>query len=116
MRSILALILATAPALALAADDDQGADWRDAGDVAALLSERSVDYPDAAQDFFGDGTTAYFADRPASGRWEARDGRYCTQWPPEEEWNCFDLAVSGDGARVRFTDDAGNEVVGVFRE
>ncbi|MEM8822372.1 MAG: hypothetical protein AAGF30_02075 [Pseudomonadota bacterium] len=87
--------------------------WAEGLDVAAALTGRTVDYDAALQTFHADGTTDYVTDRPSAGRWVARDGRYCSQWPPSTEWACYDLRV--EGLDVVFTDDRGNETTGRLR-
>ena len=90
--------------------------WAPAADVAALLAGRSVAYAGAQQSFRADGGTTYVASRPTEGAWEVRDGRYCSVWPPATRWVCYDVEVSGDGARVRFVTEAGDVTEGTFRE
>lgn len=84
----------------------------------AALTARMVVYGDGStQDFRKDGGTTYTHDgKPSEGRWGIRDGRYCSVWPPSDHWACYDLAVSGDGTAVRFTDDSGGTTVGTYED
>ncbi|MEM8849662.1 MAG: hypothetical protein AAGE03_06455 [Pseudomonadota bacterium] len=100
MRTVICLLLSAAPA------------WAEL-DVETALAGRTVDYEGAYQAFNFNGTTTYVADRPSAGRWVARDGRYCSQWPPATDWDCYDLAV--DGQDVVFTDDRSNRTRGRLR-
>lgn len=80
----------------------------------ADLAGVTLDYDAAWQDFRASGRTLYNAGRDSWGNWRDQDGRYCSQWPPNADWACYDLAR--DGALVRFIDDRGHETVGVIRE
>jgi hypothetical protein len=113
MKHCLAiLLLAAAPALA--------EDWVPVtpANADATLRERTLVYDDGStQDFRADGGTTYtHDDKPSEGRWGIRDGRYCSVWPPSDHWACYDLAVSGDGLSVRFTDDSGGTTVGKYED
>jgi hypothetical protein len=50
------------------------------------------------QYFAADGSALYREqDGPVSeGRWRVdEDGRYCSRWPPAEDWQCYSAMVSG---------------------
>jgi len=50
------------------------------------------------QYFDADGSTRYREqDGPVSeGRWRVDDaGRYCSVWPPSDQWTCYQVLVSG---------------------
>ena len=83
-------------------------DWTvldDAGITAALTGAR-VTYDGSWQDFYASGRTLYNAGRDSWGYWEARGGRYCSQWPPADGWACYD--VERADTLVRFTGDSGD--------
>lgn len=42
----------------------------------------------------GDTTYARGSDAPSRGAWQVKDGKYCSQWPPQSVWVCY--AVTGD--------------------
>ena len=43
------------------------------------------------------GATSYSVGSAQSqGRWEVRGDQYCSQWPPNESWTCYDMAVDAD--------------------
>jgi hypothetical protein len=68
-----------------------------------LLEQKDVRFDNGQEQlFFLGGITRFSHGWPNEGRWKVRDGEYCSNWPPEVEWHC--LAVSADGARVRFED------------
>ncbi len=51
-----------------------------------------------SQTFDADGSTRYREqDGPVTeGRWRVdADGRYCSIWPPAEQWVCYEVLVSG---------------------
>ena len=81
--------------------------------ITALLAGQVVVFDAYTYQSFGaDGRTQFVTERMADGLWEARDGRYCSQWPPSERWDCYDLSV--DGQDVRFTSDTGVTSAGVI--
>ncbi|MEL6952160.1 MAG: hypothetical protein AAFN09_03875 [Pseudomonadota bacterium] len=93
-------------------------DWRalNGAELAALLSEGRWVYEDGAwQEFRPSGRTLYTSAEPSWGRWQAQNDRYCSQWPPSDAWDCYDVerdAGFAPGDRVRFVDDWGNATVG----
>lgn len=105
MRVFLVLMLMAGPVWA------DG--WAAVG--AEALTGRALVYDGGAtQDFRASGRTLYNSGEPSWGYWEVRDGRYCSQWPPSSDWDCYDMAISADGALVRFVDDWGNVSVGSY--
>ena len=51
-----------------------------------------------SQYFSTDGATRYREQNgPVSeGRWRVdKQGRYCSQWPPSDRWDCYEVLVSG---------------------
>ncbi|MBM2577701.1 hypothetical protein JQC91_15445 [Jannaschia sp. Os4] len=104
MRALLLLLLA-APAAA----------WTPVAEVEAALAGRTVDYDAGAwQRFDPSGATLYHAGAPSWGRWAARGGAYCSEWPPADGWVCYRVEIEED--RVRFVDDRGGFTEGTFRE
>jgi len=97
-RIVMALAMVCAPAAA-------AADWvpltSDDQITAALAGRVLIHDAYSAQRFEATGETLHVTDRAAAGLWEARDGRYCSNWPPSETWTCYDLAL--DGNRLRFS-------------
>jgi hypothetical protein len=104
--ALLAISAGLSPVLALA----QGWERLDGHGIATALTARVLGYPDGTlQDFFKDGRTLY---GESWGRWEVRDDRYCSQWPPSDRWDCY--AVDRNGLDIRFTDDKGTTIVGRY--
>jgi hypothetical protein len=109
MRLILVLV-ALLPGLGAASAQAEGWEDLDGPAVAAALSARVLGYPDGTlQDFFADGRTLY---GESWGRWEVRDGRYCSLWPPSDRWTCHE--VDRNGLDIRFTAEDGTETIGRY--
>jgi hypothetical protein len=85
-------------------------------DITNALLARSVVYDTGVQQaFLGAGvTTADSGDDLSAGAWKVEGDRYRAQMPPQYEWACYDVARSADGLDLRFTDDAGEAVVGRY--
>lgn len=84
------------------------ADWvaMTGPEIAAALSGRELRYDNGAwQRFNPSGRTRYNAGSDSWGYWAVRGDRYCSQWPPGEQWACYDMARQGE--RFRFIDDNG---------
>lgn len=79
---------------------------------AEALTGSTVIYDTTAeQHFFESGKTLYQFGEPSWGTWAARDGRYCSTWPPAQTWSCYDVELKPEG-RVTFTDAQGNQTSG----
>ena len=110
MRWIFAAVL-------LGAGPVSAADWRglEGDEIRAVLTGKTVEYESAWQDFRASGATLYNAGADSWGRWDVQNGRYCSQWPPDASWSCYEVDLSADGARVRFRGPAGDVTTGLFR-
>jgi hypothetical protein len=85
-------------------------EWRvlDGAGVTTALTSRVLKYKDnAQQDFFADGLTLYQTRDASWGKWRVDYDRYCSTWPPAGGWACYQLSISNDGLRIRFTDSEG---------
>ncbi len=110
MRMILGM-LALWPGLALA----EGWALQDDAGIRAALADRTVRYDaHTMQHFDADGHTDFITERVASGRWVARDGQYCSLWPPSGRWACYDLETNGD--QVRFVGADGSISTGTYTQ
>ena len=81
-------------------------------EIAALLSGRTLEGihvgAEWRQEFGAAGTTAYTTrGRTDLGKWQVRDDRYCSQWPPSETWDCY--AITRDGDQISFVPAAGGD-------
>lgn len=105
-----AALLAAFPRFALAED------WAplDGAAIAEALTDQSLIYANARQTFFASGRTLYNAGQDSWGYWAVRGDQYCSQWPPSDGWDCYDVArLSG---QVRFTAADGSTIDGEFVE
>jgi hypothetical protein len=81
--------------------------------IGAALSGQSLVYDDGSnQTFKAGGETVYDNGRLSTGRWSVRDGRYCSVWPPSDQWACYDVLQSADGQTTTFVADDGSLSVG----
>jgi hypothetical protein len=76
-------------------------------EIRAALSDRIVEGTGDngkpyTQIFQKGGLTIYNAGPQASsnGFWEVRGDQYCSQWPPNESWSCYDM--TGEADRLTF--------------
>lgn len=111
MRLFALSMMLAAPCIAAAQ-----AEWRalDGAGISAALTGQVLDYEDAWQDFRASGRTLYNAGSDSWGYWQVQDNRYCSQWPPNALWACFDVDMRGD--EIRFTGDFDDISVGVLRK
>ncbi len=84
-------------------------------DIRAALTDAKIDYPDGWQTFQADGRTLYAVGGESWGRWRVTEDKYCSQWPPSQHWECFDME-RGPGRGVRFVSSGGELYEGVFPE
>ncbi len=86
------------------------------GDAATIsLSGHILGYPNGAtQSFSSSGDTAYDSGHLQPGRWRIDDDKYCSVWPPSDQWACYRLEQSQDGKAVRFIAEDGNSTEGRF--
>ena len=103
---IAAGVILVVPVAALAAE------WRalDGPAITMALSARVLGYADGTlQDFFADGRTLSGS---SNGRWKVDGDRYCSIWPPSDNWTCY--AVDADGLDIRFTSPDGTQSIGRY--
>jgi hypothetical protein len=100
------------PLLLLAAAAAQAEERRLTGpEIQTTLEEHVFAGTDAngkawSQIFRKTGATFYTQDTSVSnGFWEVRGDQYCSQWPPNQAWSCYD--VMGDGSAVVFVSATG---------
>ncbi|MCP5088733.1 MAG: hypothetical protein GY952_18230 [Rhodobacteraceae bacterium] len=91
-------------------------DWRklDSSEIAAALTSRHIQYENAQQDFFASGKTLYDAGKPSWGYWRVQGDQFCSQWPPNGDWSCYDLFKSSDGQKLRFIGFGGDVSEGTY--
>ena len=94
----------------------QAEEWRalDGGAIKAALEGRSLTYGDASQNFETGGLTVYFAGEPSFGQWRVEGQQFCSQWPPSDDWTCYD--VEGKDGAIRFIGADGSVTQGTYME
>lgn len=83
-------------------------------EISEALTGQSVAYEAARQSFFASGRTLYVTVEDSWGSWRVEGDAYCSQWPPQDDWDCYQVLLSADGREVRFSDAFGNNFDGVF--
>ena len=79
------------------------------------LADRSLVYDAYTFQRFGAaGDTQFVTERASDGRWAARGGQYCSQWPPSDRWDCYDIQLRKD--QVKFIASDRSESVGTFQK
>ncbi len=92
-------------------------EWRpmNGDEIREALLAQTVDYTNAWQEFRATGQTLYNAGADSWGTWDVRGNRYCSQWPPNSAWDCYDVDLNADGSAVRFRGTGDDITVGQFR-
>ncbi|MEM9715360.1 MAG: hypothetical protein AAF826_02475 [Pseudomonadota bacterium] len=103
-------------ALCVCASPVASEDWvaMSGDDIQASLTDIRLEYEGAWQEFYLSGRTLYNAGRDSWGAWRVEGDRYCSQWPPNSSWACYDMSRKGE--MLRFTDPKGNNSDGVIAE
>ena len=106
----IAVFLALSPGLLMAEE------WTplDGAEITAMLTDQSVVYENAAQQFYASGRTLYNAGHDSWGYWAVRGDQYCSQWPPGELWDCYDMVATT--GQVRFIGADGSTTDGELVE
>lgn len=103
--------------LLLCAGPVWAADWYPltGAQITATLERHILRHDDGSEQQFNyGGLTDYRRGWPNEGHWRVTGDRYCSQWPPQTLWRCYDVAASGDGKEVRFTDADGRVTLAVI--
>ena len=112
MRRIAAIACMIWPTIGVA-----DGDWvtLDEAGIHAALDAQKLIYKSANQTFYVSGKTLYNqGGRPSWGNWRVQNDQYCSQWPPNDLWACFDLEKQGD--QVRFVGFNGDITVAEYAE
>lgn len=97
MKLIGAIVLMILPVVAQAKDA-----WQplDGPGIQVALEDKKLVYKSANQTFYKSGKTLYNQGGRASwGYWRVQGDQYCSQWPPNDLWACFDLLARGNDIR-----------------
>ena len=70
-------------------------------EIQAILSDKIIYGKDIEQIFQKSGTTFYSSGGGQSqGNWKVEGDQYCSQWPPNQAWACYDMTK--DGNKIAF--------------
>lgn len=83
-------------------------------EIAVALTDRNLIYDNATQSFYESGRTLYNAGQDSWGYWAVRGDQYCSQWPPADGWDCYDMAESG--GMLRFIGPDGATTEGIYAQ
>jgi hypothetical protein len=76
-------------------------------EMQAILYDKILYGKDVEQIFQKSGVTFYLSGgNQSQGNWKIEAEKYCSQWPPNEAWACYDM--SRDGNKIAFISKDGN--------
>ncbi|MEM7242710.1 MAG: hypothetical protein AAF429_11045 [Pseudomonadota bacterium] len=86
--------------------------------LVTTLTNAQVYYDNAHRQFFyEDGLTEYSSgSQPSLGNWRIQNDQYCSQWPPQKDWDCYEVRRSADGSRIVFIGDHSDEYPGTLKK
>ena len=110
MRILIAFLFCIS-AVAASAENWFGLDGQGIG---SILKDGQVTYENGhRQSFYADGTTEYSAgSQPSIGNWLVEGDFYCSQWPPQKDWDCYTVQLSDVPGRILFTGMGGDRYFG----
>lgn len=113
-RFALALCWSAGAVSASAAAADQVWTPMTGPEVRAALTGQTLRYNlETIQDFRASGRTLYtHKGRESWGYWALRGDQYCSQWPPNALWDCYDMAKSD--MTIRFIGKSGDVTDGTY--
>ena len=80
-------------------------------EIEATLDDTTWVYDGGAvQTFYASGRTLYNAGQDSWGSWRVQGDQYCSEWPPNAGWDCYNMDT--DGTVVRFITERGHVTVG----
>jgi hypothetical protein len=66
-------------------------------EMQTILSDKILHGKDAEQIFQKSGVTFYSSGgNQSQGSWKIDGEKYCSQWPPNEAWACYDILKDGN--------------------
>lgn len=72
-----------------------------------ILSDKILFAKEAEEIFQKSGVAFYSAGGGQSqGFWKIEGGQFCSQWPPNQTWACYDMTQ--DGNKITFISKDGN--------
>ncbi len=90
----------------------------DGAGINTALSGQHIIYDNGhRQSFHSNGETEYSSgSQPSKGLWRVENDLYCSQWPPQKDWDCYTVAFSDVQGRILFTGIGGDQYFGRFTE
>ncbi len=82
--------------------------------ILTVLTGNTVKYGETWQDFHASGRTLYNAGHDSWGYWAVRGEQYCSLWPPQDLWACYDMQIRGN--TLRFWGRKGDITEGVLSD
>lgn len=84
--------------------------------ITKALADKTLTYASATQEFRASGATYYDDGQPSWGYWEVRGDQYCSTWPPQNGWVCYDVLADPDRpGEVVFIGESGTRYIGVVK-
>ncbi|MEM9369842.1 MAG: hypothetical protein AAGA26_01665 [Pseudomonadota bacterium] len=82
-------------------------------EIRTLLTDSTVIGDKTRQVFYASGRTLYNDGHDSWGYWEVRGDQYCSNWPPQQGWACYDMTTrdTGDGLEITWIGDSGTRYV-----
>ena len=76
-------------------------------EITAVLTDKILTAKtDTTQIFQKSGVTFYSENGGQSqGFWKVEGDKYCSQWPPNQSWPCYDILQ--DGTKITFVSESG---------
>jgi hypothetical protein len=79
-------------------------------EMRSILYDKILYGKDIEQIFQESGVTFFSAGGSQSqGNWKIEGEKYCSQWPPNQAWACYD--ITQDGNKITFISKDGNRTV-----
>ena len=70
-------------------------------EIQAILNDKILYAKDIEQIFQKSGVTFYASGgNQSQGNWKIEGDKYCSQWPPNQSWACYD--ITQDGNKIAF--------------
>ena len=106
MRNIIALLTSFFMISAANADPQK----LNAAQITELLGDKTIyNMPNAtpSEQIFQKAGATYYSENgnQSQGAWKVEGDKYCSVWPPSQNWVCYDITV--DGNTIRFISPSG---------
>lgn len=113
MREVIGGLLALLVLSLGAATADEAWKVLAGAEATKALSGHILAYANGAtQTFSPSGDTGYDSGHLQPGKWRIDGDKYCSVWPPSDQWACYKLEASADGKSLRFTAGDGSTTEG----